>query len=79
MQQQDSVLVDRLHRISRRSRAVFDANPTAKSRERSIDAFGVAGIGPDQNIHVLGRAWMAMEGYCVPTQQHELRASIGQL
>jgi hypothetical protein len=51
----------------------------AKSGERPIYALGVADIGLDQDIHVLGCARMAMERYCVPTHEDKLRACIGQL
>jgi hypothetical protein len=39
----------------------------------------VADISPDQDIHVLGCAWMAMESQRVSTHENKLRACIGQL
>ncbi len=51
----------------------------AKCRERLIDTFGIGGICSDQDVHVLRRAWVAVERNSVTTQQHELGAGVGQL
>jgi len=47
--------------------------------ERAVHALRVALVGPDEDVHVLGGARMAVEGHGVPIYQDKLRTCVGQL